>query len=56
MFFIHRVVRPWYRLPREMVDAPSPSALKATLDGVLGSPMWWLATLPTAGRWEPDGL
>ncbi|KFZ56591.1 hypothetical protein N321_13607, partial [Antrostomus carolinensis] len=35
--FTQRVVRHWHRLPREAVDAPSLEALKARLDGALGS-------------------
>ena len=34
-FFTQRVVRHWNRLPREIVDAPSPEAFKARLDGAL---------------------
>jgi len=30
-------VRHWHRLPGEVVDAPSLEALKARLDGALGS-------------------
>ena len=36
-FFIHRVVRPWHRLPGEAVDPTSLGALKARLDGILGN-------------------
>ena len=36
-FFTMRVVRCWYRLPREAVDAPSLEMFKARLDGALGS-------------------
>ncbi|KFQ39847.1 hypothetical protein N332_11024, partial [Mesitornis unicolor] len=36
-FFTVRVVRHWHRLPREVVDAPSPEAFKARLDGALGN-------------------
>jgi len=35
-FFTERVVRPWYRLPRETVGAPSLEMFKARLDGALG--------------------
>ena len=31
------VVRPWHRLPREAVDAPSLEVFKARLDGALGN-------------------
>ncbi|KFO56440.1 hypothetical protein N302_00500, partial [Corvus brachyrhynchos] len=34
-FFPVRVVRPWHRLPREAVDAPSLEMFKARLDGAL---------------------
>ena len=36
-FFTMRVVRCRNRLPREVVDAPSPEVFKARLDGALGS-------------------
>ena len=39
----------WNRLPKEAVDAPSLEAFKARLDVALGSLVWWLATLHTAG-------
>jgi len=38
----------WNRLPKEVVDAPSPEAFKARLDVALGSQVWWLATLHIA--------
>jgi len=38
-FFTVRVVRPWNRLPREAVDAPSLEVFKARLDGVLSNPV-----------------
>ena len=34
-FFTLRVVRPWHRVPREAVAAPSLAVLKARLDGTL---------------------
>ena len=48
-FFTQRVAMHWTRLPKEAVDAPSLEAFKARLDVALGSLVWWLATLPTAG-------
>ena len=51
-FFTHRVVTPWNRLPKEVVDAPSLEAFKARLDVALGSLVWWLATLRIAGGWN----
>ncbi|KFR16756.1 hypothetical protein N306_06833, partial [Opisthocomus hoazin] len=36
-FFTLRVVRPWSRLPREAVAAPSLAVFKARLDGALGN-------------------
>jgi len=41
-----RVVKPWNRLPREVVDAPSLETFKARLDGALSNliqlKMFWL--------------
>ncbi|KFQ77245.1 hypothetical protein N335_02732, partial [Phaethon lepturus] len=34
-FFRMRVVKPWPRLPREVVDAPSLEIFKVRLDGAL---------------------
>ncbi|KFP19601.1 hypothetical protein Z169_00476, partial [Egretta garzetta] len=36
-FFTMRVVKPWHRLPREVVEAPSLETFKARLDGALSS-------------------
>jgi len=37
IFFTLRVVRPWPRLPREAVAAPSLAVFKARLDGALST-------------------
>jgi len=36
-FFTVRVVRPWHRLPREAVDAPSLAVLKVRSDGAVSN-------------------
>jgi len=51
-----RVVRPWHRLPREAVDAPSLAVLKARLDGALSTLVWWKVYLLMGGGLEPDDL
>jgi len=51
-FFAMKVVRPWPRLPREAVTAPSLAGLKARLDGALSTLGWWKVSLPMAGVWE----
>jgi len=55
-FFPMRVVRPWPRLPREAVAAPSLAVFKARLDGALSTPVWWKMSLLMAGGLEPDEL
>ena len=49
-FITMRVVKPWHRLPREVVDAPSLETLKAGLDGALSSLIQVKMSLLTAGR------
>ena len=44
----------WNRLPKEAVDAPSLEAFKARLDVALGSLVWWLVNVYTAGGLELD--
>jgi len=39
-FFPMRVVRPWPRLPREAVAAPSLAGFKARLDGAVSTLVW----------------
>jgi len=51
-----RVERPWHRLPREAVGAPSLAVFKARLDGALSSLVWWKGSLPMAGGLEPNDL
>jgi len=51
-FFPVRVVRPWPRLPREAVAAPSLEGFKARLDGALSSLGWWKGSLLMAGGWN----
>jgi len=45
-------VRPWHRLPREAVAAPSLAVFKARLDRALSNLVWWKGSLPTAGGWD----
>jgi len=51
---LHLVMRPWHRLPREAVDAPSLEAFKARLDGALNL-IQWEVSLPMGldGRYGP---
>ena len=51
-FFPMRVVRPWLRLPREAVAAPSLAVFKARLDGALSNLVWWKVSLLMAGGWN----
>ena len=51
-----RVVKPWARLPREAVAAPSLAVFKARLDGALSTLVWWKMSLLMAGELEPDDL
>jgi len=55
-FFTLMVVRPWLRLPREAVAAPSLAGFKATLDGALSNLVWWKVSLPMAGGLELGDL
>ena len=50
------MVRPWPRLPREAVAAPSLVVFKARLDGALSNLVWWKVSLPMAGGLEQDDL
>jgi len=55
-FFPLRVVKPWARLPREAVAAPSLAVFKARLDGALSNLVWWKMSLLMAEGLEPDDL
>ena len=44
--------RPWPRLPREAVAAPSLTGFKVGLDGALSTLLWWKGSLPMARGWD----
>jgi len=43
------VVKPWPRLPRELIDAPSLETFKARLDRALSNLVWLKMSVLTAG-------
>jgi len=49
-FFMLRVVKPWHRLPREVVNAPSLGTFQARLDGALSSLVQLKLSLLMAAR------
>jgi len=51
---LKRVVRPWHRLPREAVAAPSLAVFKARLDGLLKGATWssGRCPCPQQGGWN----
>jgi len=51
-FLTLRLVRPWPRLPREAVAAPSLAVLKARLGRAWSTLLWWKGSLPMAGGWD----
>jgi len=55
-FFSMRVVKPWHRLPREAVDAPSLETFKARLDGALSNLIWLKMSLLIAGGFGLNDL
>jgi len=55
-FFTLRVARPWHRLPREAVDAPSLETFKARLEEVLSNLVWWKMSLLMAEELELNDL
>jgi len=48
-FFTVRVVKPWHRLPREVVEAPSLKTFKVRLDRALRNLIQLKMSLLTAG-------
>ena len=44
----------WNRLPKEVVDAPTPDAFKVRLNATLGNLVWQLASLHMAGGLKLD--
>ena len=46
------LLRPWHRLPRGVVHAPSLKTFKARLTGALGSLVWREGKQPMAGGWN----
>jgi len=52
IFFTLRLVKPWHRLPREVVDAPSLEKFKVRLDRALSNLIQLKMTLLTAGGLE----
>jgi len=54
--FTMRVVKPWTRLPREVVDGPSLGTFQARLDRALSNLIRLKMSLLTAGGAGLDGL
>jgi len=46
------ILKPWHRLSREAVAAPSLAVAKARLAGALSSLGWWKGSLAMAGGWN----
>jgi len=51
IFFTLRVVKPWHRFPREVVEAPSLETFQARLDRALSTLIQLEMSLLTAGGW-----
>ena len=49
-----RIMKHRNNLPSEFVDVPSLEVIKARLDAILGSLIFWVTTVPMAGGWELD--
>jgi len=45
-------VKPWPRLPKEAVAAPSLTGFKARLDRAWSTLGWWKRSLPMAEGWN----
>jgi len=50
-FFAVRVVKPWHRLPTEVVNAPSLETFKVRLDGALSNLVKLKMSLLIVGGW-----
>ena len=55
-FFTVGVVKPWHRLPKEVVDAPSLQTSKVRLDGALSNLVQLRMSLLTGREGGLDGL
>lgn len=56
-FFTQMVVRHWYKLSREVMDAPFlEMLLKVKLDGVLSNLLYWKVSLPTEKELQIEDL
>ena len=53
-FFTLRVTEPWHRLPREVVESPSPEIFKTHLDKVLCSLLWVTLLQQAVGLGDPQ--
>jgi len=49
-FLTVRVVKPWPKLPREVVTAPSLETFETRLDGALSNLVWLKMSLLTVGQ------
>lgn len=57
MINVHmRVVRPWNKLPREVVDVPSLEVFRARFDGTLNNLFLWKVSVPMVWNLELNVL